>query len=257
MIGLVASVSRGALDQKDRAPAKGTSRVTGRHGFCTVPRRCFAALHVQAEMTQAITTVQLPGPTPVAHETARILEVLLVGGAALISFPESDIATDVMAIWNEDVRNALAAEAETKRDCPLVLVCERFEPTPLSALFAAGICGAALRADAARTLTATIAAVSLGHLCFPRHQGLATARPVLSIREKQVLGLVALGLANSEIADRLVVTESTVKSHLTSAFSKLGVRSRHEAAHLVVNPESGLGLGFLSLVPEAENGADG
>jgi DNA-binding NarL/FixJ family response regulator len=207
-------------------------------------------------MTQAITTVQVRVPTRTAHQTARILDLLLVAPcAALISFPESDEATDVMAIWTHDVGAALAAEAGTKRECPVVLVCETFDPTRLSALVAAGIRGVAVRADADRSLLATIAAVSLGQVCFPQHPGLATTRPVLSIREKQVLGLVALGLANGEIADRLVVAQSTVKSHLTSAFAKLGVRSRHEAAHLVVNPDSGLGLGFLSLVPEAENGA--
>ncbi len=73
---------------------------------------------------------------------------------------------------------------------------------------------------------------------------------MLSIREKQVLGLVTMGLMNSEIAERLFLAESTVKSHLSSAFAKLGVRSRHEAVELVINPDCGLGPGILSLVSE-------
>ncbi|HEX3976858.1 MAG TPA: response regulator transcription factor [Solirubrobacteraceae bacterium] len=206
-------------------------------------------------MTQAITTVRLREPAPVVGETARILDLLLRQGSALISFPEADSSADVLAIWKEDVGTAVTATAETKGEWPVVLVCDRFEAAQLSAVIAAGISGVALHAEADRTLIPTIAAVAIGQMCFPGQRGLATAKPVLSIREKQVLGLVALGLSNGEIADRLVVAESTVKSHLTSAFAKLGVRSRHEAAHLVVNPDSGLGLGFLSLVPEAENGA--
>ena len=45
---------------------------------------------------------------------------------------------------------------------------------------------------------------------------------------------------NHEIAARLFLTESTVKSHLASAFEKLGVRSRKDAAALLLDPEEGL-----------------
>ena len=206
-------------------------------------------------MTQAITTVSLRDPAPVAEDIARLLDLVVAQGAVLIAVPGSDTLTEVLTIWKEDVGAALAAEADTKRDWPVVLVCEGFQAADFSALVAAGIWGVALHVEAARTLLPTVAAVAVGQMCFPGREGLTRDKPVLSIREKQVVGLVALGLSNGEIADRLVVAESTVKSHLTSAFAKLGVRSRHEAAHLVVNPDSGLGLGFLSLVPEAENGA--
>jgi DNA-binding NarL/FixJ family response regulator len=86
---------------------------------------------------------------------------------------------------------------------------------------------------------------------MPTRDVIGAERPVLSIREKQVVGLVAMGLMNIEIAERLFLAESTVKSHLSSAFAKLGVRSRHEAVELLLNPASGLGLGILSLDAEA------
>jgi hypothetical protein len=38
-----------------------------------------------------------------------------------------------------------------------------------------------------------------------------------------------------------------VKSHLSSAFSKLGVRSRNEATALILDPENGLGTGILAI----------
>jgi DNA-binding NarL/FixJ family response regulator len=52
----------------------------------------------------------------------------------------------------------------------------------------------------------------------------------LTEREEQVLAAVATGCTNSEVADRLYITLSTVKTHITSLMNKLGARNRVEIA---------------------------
>jgi DNA-binding CsgD family transcriptional regulator len=52
----------------------------------------------------------------------------------------------------------------------------------------------------------------------------------LTVREREVLKLIGLGATNREIADKLIISEHTVKSHLRSILNKLNIRNRQQAA---------------------------
>lgn len=91
----------------------------------------------------------------------------------------------------------------------------------------------------------TIRAALAGQTSVPRRVRRCVVKPTFSHREKEVLRLVVRGLTNQQIGLRLFLAESTVKSHLGSAFQKLGVHSRSEASAVLLDPKEGLGASVL------------
>lgn len=133
---------------------------------------------------------------------------------------------------------------------PLVAVVREM-PTALGArVIAARLEGAVLAVELEQTLLPTLAAVAAGQCVVPRAIRQIVDRPPLSPRERQILAMVVLDFSNSEIARKLFVSESNVKNHLSSAFQKLGVKSRSAASELILDRESGLGPGILRISPE-------
>lgn len=133
---------------------------------------------------------------------------------------------------------------------PVVLVCPKMRPGDLRVALSSGASGVVLEGELATALAPSLRAAGAGQVCVPRSHSEQIEPASLTPREKQILGLVVMGYMNSQIAERLFVAESTVKSHLSSAFGKLGVRSRTEAAELIMDSERGLGMGILSLGSE-------
>jgi DNA-binding NarL/FixJ family response regulator len=172
---------------------------------------------------------------------APVLEKLVLADAETVSaivLHTPELGTDLVA----QLRSFSAGSSAR-----LVLIAPAMNLRRLRVLLDEGVDAFVLDGDVDRCLGLAVRSACAGMLSFPDSLRGTRARPVLSGREKQVLGLVVLGLTNLEIAQKLHLSESTVKSHLSSSFSKLGARSRNEATALILDPETGLGTGILTI----------
>ena len=115
----------------------------------------------------------------------------------------------------------------------------------------AGAVGYVLKGVAGRELVAILQRIAAGDRYVSSRLAFAALRrrdepasdPLmeLSEREREILDLVSEGLSNAEIGDRLGIAEKTVKHYMTAVLSKVGARSRVEAA--LIGYKAGLGRG--------------
>jgi DNA-binding NarL/FixJ family response regulator len=150
---------------------------------------------------------------------------------------------DADAVATADLRRAAA-------NTVVVTLVRQATRERLSALFTAGVAGISLRsatleelADLLRRAVAGERAVAKALLpsLIDRNVtgvGFAPSAPLgpvtvgdalLTAKEREVLGALAVGATNQEIAAQLFVTPATVKTHLAHIYSKLEVKGRHEA----------------------------
>ncbi len=109
-----------------------------------------------------------------------------------------------------------------------------------------GAQGFVLEWQMATALAPAARAACSGLVSVPAELSQNVERRALTKRQREVLRLAVLGSGNAEIAEQLYLSESTVKAHLSAAFRKIGVRSRFEAAALLLDPEVGRSLGINS-----------
>lgn len=153
---------------------------------------------------------------------------------------------------------ALRRLREALPDARIVVITEPTREHDVRRALRAGADGLVLRSEVQRALGPTLQAVLSGQLVMPRRHRHHLEKRALSYREQQVLSLVVRGATNRQVADALILAESTVKGHLASAFAKLGVRSRAEAAAVLLDAEAEPGQALQpSVWPPAGNGFAG
>lgn len=88
------------------------------------------------------------------------------------------------------------------------------------------------------TLMAAISAVAAGQVWMPPSiQGAFAgdlSKPRLTARELEIVRYVGSGLRNNEVAERLALSENTIKTHLAKIFDKLGLRDRQDLLHYAI-----------------------
>jgi DNA-binding NarL/FixJ family response regulator len=165
--------------------------------------------------------------------------------------------TQVLVVHCEELgARELTGLGELRHEHPdlrIVVVCQSADGKGVRRAIDGGSDGLVFIDDLEAALAPTVAAVMAGQTVIPRDLRAGVRKPSLSFRERQILGMVVNGLTNREIGAKLFLAESTVKSHLYSSFTKLGVRSRSEAAELILNGDAlvGIGVGGPDRAPEA------
>jgi DNA-binding NarL/FixJ family response regulator len=139
------------------------------------------------------------------------------------------------------VLRAVAAETHPTR---VVLLTAQISDDEVIEAVRLGVAGIVLKETASRQLLRVLRDVAAGETPLDQrvmrrvvdkllraHAGASPVERALTKREMEIVRLVAAGLRNKQIADRLSITEGTVKIHMHTIFEKLGVASRMELSN--------------------------
>jgi DNA-binding NarL/FixJ family response regulator len=176
----------------------------------------------------------------------------------LYELEDLDAATIIILACDVDLPRQMAALRRLRREMrepAIVAVSPMATGTGVRRALDAGADAIVFEPDLESTLAVTVSAVARGQSVVPRKLRASVERPAFSHRERQVLAFVSRGLTNAQIAEKLFLSESTIKSHLSSAFAKFGVRSRKEAAALFIELEQTTGAPPAGPEPVLNGGA--
>jgi DNA-binding NarL/FixJ family response regulator len=134
----------------------------------------------------------------------------------------------------------LRARLGADHDSPVLVVSPECSPLAARRAIRAGANAVIVASELDDTLAPAVRAVAAGLSALPVVLRNAVDRPALSYREREVLRRAIAGETNSEIAEGMFLAQSTVKSHLSSAYRKLGAGGRKEATSLILDPDEGL-----------------
>jgi len=173
--------------------------------------------------------------------------------AALLGAVDQRPPELVLIDLNEMPRDGLGAVARIRARRPEVKIVLLIAPTERSLMAAAvdaGADGVVCKTSSREQIVAALGQVLGGHVILPAGwRSMRAAAPAprpasplaeLSARQLEVLEMVAAGAANEEIAVRLFITVNTVKFHLRSIYSRLGIHNRVQAARLLADSDVSL-----------------
>ena len=190
---------------------------------------------VNAEDDIAVVAEAADGQNALAQARTQRPDVILMD----VRMPGIDGVAATRSVINEELT------AQNGQPIRVIILTTYHLDEAVTAALRAGAVGFLLKAAAATEIIAAIRAVVAGEawldprVTLPIIAGIArqpeqhTPTPAemaqLTSREREILAILAQGLSNAEVAEHLVIAETTVKTHLARVMKKLGLREKAQA----------------------------